>query len=106
MRPRKYTSSERTAAPNSAVSAQVIPLGAAADGGYRANTAEPAQRQSGNHQRNDLNTRLSLERQRLTAHDLQNVLYSTGVAIILLDTDLTIRFFTPATQLLFNVIRA
>jgi len=32
------------------------------------------------------------------------VLYSTDVAIILLDTDLTIRFFTPATKLLFDVI--
>lgn len=108
MRPRKYISSERAAPPNSAVSAQVIPLGAAANRGYRPDAREPAtskaQRQSGNHRRNDLNTRLSLERQRLTAHDLQNVLYSTDVAIILLDTDLTIRFFTPATKLLFNVI--
>jgi two-component system CheB/CheR fusion protein len=33
-------------------------------------------------------------------------LYSTGVAIILLDTDLTIRFFTPATKFLFNVYPA
>jgi len=35
---------------------------------------------------------------------LQNVLYSTDVATIFLDTDLAIRFFTPATKLLFNVI--
>ena len=95
MRPRKYISSERVAS-----------LGAAADRGYRPNAAEPAtlkvQRQSGNEECNDLNTQLSLEV--LTAHDLQNVLYSTDVAIILLDTDLTIRFFTPATKLLFDVI--
>jgi two-component system, chemotaxis family, CheB/CheR fusion protein len=110
MRPRKYIPSEQAVPPNSAVSAQVIPLGAAAGRGYRPNTAEPGtlklQRQSENQGRNDLNTQLSLERQRLTAHDLQNVLYSTDVAIILLDTDLTIRFFTPATKLLFNVIPA
>jgi two-component system, chemotaxis family, CheB/CheR fusion protein len=110
MRPRKYIPSEQAVPPNSAVSAQVIPLGAAAGRGYRPSTAEPGtlklQRQSENQGRNDLNTQLSLERQRLTAHDLQNVLYSTDVAIILLDTDLTIRFFTPATKLLFNVIPA
>jgi two-component system, chemotaxis family, CheB/CheR fusion protein len=108
VRPRKYVPSERANPPHSAASAQVIRLGAAADGGYRPNAAEPptskVQRQSGNQERSDLNTQLSLERQRLTAHDLQNVLYSTGVAIILLDTDLIIRFFTPATKLLFNVI--
>jgi two-component system CheB/CheR fusion protein len=108
MRPRKYVSSERVAPPNSAVSAQVIAPETAADRGYRAKTAESvtfsAQRQSGNQECNDLNTQLSLERQLLTAHDLQNVMYSTDVAIILLDTDLTIRFFTPATKLLFDVI--
>jgi two-component system, chemotaxis family, CheB/CheR fusion protein len=106
MRPRKYTSSARAAPPNSAASAQVISLDAVADREYRPNAAEPAtlkvQRQSGSEKCSDLNTQLSLER--LTAHDLQNVLYSTDVAIILLDTDLTIRFFTPATKLLFNVI--
>ena len=45
-----------------------------------------------------------LERQRSTSNDLQNVLYSTDVATLFLDTDLRIRFFTPATRLLFNVI--
>jgi two-component system, chemotaxis family, CheB/CheR fusion protein len=108
MRPRKYIPSERAAPPNSVASAQVISLGAAADREYRPNASKPttlkAQGQSGNQERNDLNTQLSLERERLTAHDLQNVLYSTDVAIILLNTDLTIRFFTPATRLLFNVI--
>jgi signal transduction histidine kinase len=81
-------------------------LRAAAARGYRPNAAEPARSkaQSGYRKRNDLNTQLSLERQRLTAHDLQNVLCSTDVAIILLDADLTIRFFTPATKLLFDVI--
>lgn len=107
MRPRKYIPSRRVL-PNSVASAQVISLRAAADRGYRPNAAEPAtskaQRQSGHHQRNDLNTQRSPERQPLTAHDLQNVLCSTEVAIILLDTDLTIRFFTPATKLLFDVM--
>ncbi len=53
-----------------------------------------------------LNSQLreSLERQRTTSNDLQNVLYSTGVATIFLDTNLNIRFFTPATKSLFGVI--
>ena len=46
----------------------------------------------------------SLERQRTTADDLQNVLYSTKVATIFLDTRFSIRFFTPATKALFKVI--
>jgi len=46
----------------------------------------------------------TLERQRTTANDLQNVLYSTDVATIFLDTKLQIRFFTPATRAVFNVI--
>ena len=46
----------------------------------------------------------TLERQRTTSNDLQNVLYSTDVATIFLDTNLNIRFFTPATKSLFSVI--
>jgi two-component system CheB/CheR fusion protein len=46
----------------------------------------------------------TLERQRTTSNDLQNVLYSTDVATIFLDSDLNIRFFTPATRSLFSVI--
>ena len=46
----------------------------------------------------------TLERQRTTSNDLQNVLYSTDVATLFLDTDLNIRFFTPATKALFRVI--
>ena len=42
-------------------------------------------------------------RKALTASDLEKVLYSTDVATILLDADLNIRFFTPATKLLFNI---
>jgi two-component system CheB/CheR fusion protein len=105
MRPRKYIPSERAASPNAGVSTQVIVVNVAKRG-YQSNTTEPAtfrhQRQTGNQER-DLNAQLSLDGQQLTARDLQNVLYSTDVAIILLDTDLTIRFFTPATKLLFNV---
>ncbi len=53
-----------------------------------------------------LNSQLreSLERQRTTSNDLQNVLYSTGVATIFLDPNVNIRFFTPATKSLFGVI--
>ncbi len=46
----------------------------------------------------------TLEQQRTTSNDLQNVLYSTDVATIFLDTDLNIRFYTPATRALFNLI--
>ena len=46
-----------------------------------------------------------LEQQRTAANDLQNVLYSTDVATLFLDTDLQIRFFTPATTALFNLIK-
>ena len=62
--------------------------------------------QSLNEELTALNSQLqeTLERQRTTSNDLQNVLYSTDVATIFLDTRLNIRFFTPATRLLFNVI--
>ena len=46
----------------------------------------------------------TLERQRTTSDDLQNVLYSTNVATLFLDRNLNIRFFTPATKAQFNVI--
>ena len=53
-----------------------------------------------------LNSQLqeTLERQRTTSDDLQNILYSTDVATLFLDPSLKIRFFTPATKSLFNVI--
>jgi len=56
--------------------------------------------QSLNEELNALNSQLheTLERQRTTADDLQNVLYSTDVATVFLDTNLNIRFFTPATR--------
>ena len=62
--------------------------------------------QSLNEELTALNSQLqeTLERQRTTASDLQNILYSTDVATIFLDMDLNIRFFTPATKSLFNII--
>jgi len=62
--------------------------------------------QSLNEELTALNSQLqeTLERQRTTSNDLQNILYSTDVATIFLDTKLSIRFFTPATRSLFNVI--
>ena len=62
--------------------------------------------QSLNEELTALNSQLqeTLERQRTTSNDLQNVLYSTDVATLFLDTDLNIRFFTPATKALFSVI--
>ena len=62
--------------------------------------------QSLNEELSALNSQLqeTLERQRTTANDLQNVLYSTDVATIFLDARFNIRFFTPATKALFHVI--
>jgi two-component system CheB/CheR fusion protein len=62
--------------------------------------------QSLNEELTALNTQLheTLELQRTTSDDLQNVLFSTNVATLFLDTDLNIRFFTPATKLLFSVL--
>ncbi|CCB66516.1 chemotaxis protein CheB [Hyphomicrobium sp. MC1] len=62
--------------------------------------------QSLNEELTALNSQLqeTLDRQRTTSNDLQNILYSTDVATLFLDTQLNIRFFTPATKSLFNVI--
>lgn len=62
--------------------------------------------QSLNEELTALNSQLqeTLERQRLTSDDLQNVLYSTNVATLFLDTELKIRFYTPAIKSVFNVI--
>jgi two-component system, chemotaxis family, CheB/CheR fusion protein len=62
--------------------------------------------QSLNEELTALNSQLqeTLERQRTTSNDLQNVLYSTDVATLFLDANLNIRFFTPATKSLFSVI--
>ena len=62
--------------------------------------------QSLNEELTALNSQLqeTLDRQRTTSNDLQNVLYSTDVATLFLDTNLNIRFFTPATKSLFSVI--
>lgn len=46
----------------------------------------------------------TLERHRTTSSDLQNVLNSTDVATLFLDTNLDIRFFTPAIRSLFSII--
>ena len=62
--------------------------------------------QSLNEELTALNSQLqeTLERQRTTSDDLQNVLYSTDVATLFLDKNLNIRFFTPATRSLFAII--
>lgn len=62
--------------------------------------------QSLNEELSALNGQLqeTLEQQRTTSNDLQNVLYSTDVATLFLDPGLKIRFFTPATKALFNII--
>jgi len=62
--------------------------------------------QSLNEELTALNAQLqeTLERQRTTSNDLQNVLDSTDVATLFLDPDLKIRLFTPATKSLFHLI--
>ena len=45
----------------------------------------------------------TLEHQRATAADLQNILNSSDVATLFLDNALNIRFFTPAAKSLFGV---
>ena len=63
--------------------------------------------QSLNEELSALNTQLqeTLEQQRRTSNDLQNVLFSTDVPTIFLDTHFNIRFFTPTTRAVFNIIQ-
>lgn len=74
--------------------------------GRQVGAAEPIdlQYRSANERLTTLNAQLqdTLERQRTTSDDLQNILYSIDVATLFLDADLNIRFFTPATQSIFN----
>ncbi len=69
-------------------------------------TTSKEELQSLNEELTALNSQLqeTLERQRSTSNDLQNILYSSDVATLFLDLDLKIRFFTPAAQSLFRVI--
>jgi len=62
--------------------------------------------QSLNEELTALNSQLqeTLDRQRLTSDDLQNVLYSTKIGTLFLDRDLNIRFFTPAVGAVFRII--
>jgi len=62
--------------------------------------------QSLNEELSALNSQLqeTLDRQRLTSDDLQNVLYSTDIGTLFLDKSLRIRFFTPAIKTVFSVI--
>lgn len=46
----------------------------------------------------------TIDLQRTMADDLENILNSTNVATIFLDTENHIRFFTPATRVLFNML--
>jgi len=62
--------------------------------------------QSLNEELSALNGQLheTVEQQRATSSDLQNILASTDMATLFLDAALNIRFFTPAAKSLFNVI--
>lgn len=62
--------------------------------------------QSLNEELTALNSQLheTVEQQRITANDLQNVLNSAKVATIFLDNKLNIRFFTPAVRSHFSIV--
>ncbi len=62
--------------------------------------------QSLNEELTTLNTQLqeTLDRQRDTGNDLQNLLVSSGIATLFLDADFNIKRFTPEAKKLFNVI--
>jgi two-component system CheB/CheR fusion protein len=62
--------------------------------------------QSLNEELNALNSQLqeTVELHRATSDDLNNILNSSDVATLFLDCNLRIRFFTPATKAIFNVI--
>lgn len=62
--------------------------------------------QSLNEELTALNSQLqeTLDRQRTTSDDMQNVLYSTDIATLFLDANLNIRFFTPTIRRLFSLI--
>ena len=48
--------------------------------------------------------RETIERQRASFDDRQNILNSSDVAMVFLDRDLNIRFFTPAAKSLFSIM--
>lgn len=48
--------------------------------------------------------REALESQRAISRDLEHILSNTDIATLYLDNELNIRFFTPATRSLFNII--
>lgn len=62
--------------------------------------------QSLNNKLTALNAQLqaTAERQRATFRNLQNILDSTEVPILVLDAGLNVRFFTPAAMSLFTVV--
>ena len=62
--------------------------------------------QSLNEELTALNNQLqeTLDQQRATSDDLENILNSSDLATIFLDEKLNIRFFTPAAKALFSVI--
>ena len=62
--------------------------------------------QSLNEELTALNAQLAetIERQHATANDLKNTLNSSQIATLFLDTDLNIRFFTPAARAMFSII--
>jgi two-component system CheB/CheR fusion protein len=62
--------------------------------------------QSLNEELTALNSQLqeTLDQQRATADDLENILNSSGAATVFLDEKLNIRFFTPAAKALFSII--
>ena len=90
----------------SAINKEAMPANAESQSANEKLKTSKEELQSLNEELTALNNKLheTVEQQRATSNDLQNILHSTDVATLFLDGDLRIRFFTPAAKSLFNVI--
>jgi two-component system CheB/CheR fusion protein len=110
MQPHEIVTSEQMLALNCVASAQIVALDVAAGRERRSMNGRIARsqdqsRSADSEHASQSGTPQRLLRQKLLAvNDLQEVLYCTGVPAILLDADLNVLLFTPATKTLFHVI--
>ncbi len=90
----------------SAINEEAMPDNEASPSTNRKLKTSKEELQSLNEELTALNSQLheTVEQQRATSNDLRNILHSTDVAILFLDGDLRIRFFTPAAKSLFDII--
>jgi two-component system CheB/CheR fusion protein len=112
MRSRRHRSSEQAGLSNALPSAQVIALNVVTGPGANAPipvTSRPSQDGGALKERllalaaSNRKLQRTIRQDTAVADDLKKALDATDVATILLDVDLNIRFFTPATRLVFDV---